>query len=445
MGSTSRTGQRTAVPPLLEIDRPNFFGGQALNDKDLSAILTWAEQRWRLEASCDDWGIACGLHVSIEPENSSQLLISHGYGITATRQLCIVTQEDCSCRDRSQCKCRERKDAKAFCLSGASCHGSCNATTDEISIGPLNVKVKSSELAIFDLRLIPSECEKGHSLGLSSDGRRNCQPSRYRVSAAIECVKAEEPSQTGDNRRESKAIQFLNRFPNDVCFPLSADGAVKIRKWITKEAKAFSELLTVGPSLVKVDTTEEQFTEILSWMCFAIRRAGQCRKESCKEAAIPLARVWARCNGSTYEVLFIDDTPPYRRSLCFPTQKFCLSDWIGRPFGHAAEAARKSGLELSYGEWESPKTLSELKTFFSGESELQKAKLQKQLTAHCIGTHCLEDQFAARILGFSNKSVGAAGSATPTPAENSEDSGQTLDVDAIDDQSSGDAPAEPNL
>lgn len=416
MNVSSETNARRYPPsrPLLEVVRPNFFPGQSLSDRDLTALITWAEQRFRLEAACEDWGIACGLNVSIDPEDSAQILISHGYGVTATRQLCIVTQEDCACRDRSQCKCRERKDARAFCLSGASCHGGCNGVSGDVLIGPLMVTVKSTELAIFDLRLIPSECEKVHSLGLSVDGRRNCHPSRYSVSAAIECVRADEPSQTEDNQRESPAIQFLNHIPRDVIFPLSADDAMKIRKWIAKEAKKFPELLTVGPTLVKKDTTEEQITEILSWICFAIRRAGQCRNDSGKEAAIPLARIWARCNGSAYEVLFIDDSAPFRRSLCFPTPEFCLSDWIGRPFGYAREAALKSGLMLSYGKWVTPHDRTALSTFFSDESGLQdKQQPLLQLTAHCIGTHTVEDQFAARILGFSDKSESAADS-TPT-------------------------------
>ncbi len=429
MNHSSTADRRPPPQPLLDVIRPNFFPGQSLSDKDLAALMTWAEQRWRLEAACDDWGIACGLHVSINPDDPSQVLISPGYGFNSARQLVVVSESDCGCGEKPRCMC-QGKHPKTYSLHKPNCF-SCNDNKTVLRIGPL--RVKQSEVFVFDLWLTPDECEQSHLLGLSTDGRRNCHPSRIKASAAImqSCFAFPPPnSAVNAGKSTSAAIEFLQRRPK-VTFPLSGDDAVKVRAWLTDEATRLPELLSVGLSLVKAaielvvaKTGESQLTVFLSWMAFFLRQKRGCNKTQPEEPSIPLARIWTRCTGSTFEILWIDESSPYRRSMCCQQPMFCPDDWIGESFAAAQNAAKRTGVAIE--ELPPPDTIDKLIALLQQENPC--ARPAETVKALCVLMLSVGNDTEQRVLAFWQ------GSAAANPA-----SGDIAGGTNTDDEQSADA------
>ena len=128
-------------PPLLDVVRPNFFAGQTLSDEDLSLLMSWTEQRLRLAALCDDWGIACGLHVAIDPDNRTRVLIGPGYAFNSQRQPCVVSGPKCGCSDDQSCQCQNKKWL-TYCLPLSSNSG-CRSGEKQVYVGPRRLPIFS--------------------------------------------------------------------------------------------------------------------------------------------------------------------------------------------------------------------------------------------------------------------------------------------------------------
>ena len=74
---------------------------------------------------------------------------------------------------------------------------------------------------------------------------------------------------------------------------------------------------------------------------------------------IPLARVWAQISRTAVEVLWIDESSPYRRSMRCDRSEFSLDDWRGKAFSDAEAAAARCGVTLNKKEF--PHNLDSLK------------------------------------------------------------------------------------
>ncbi len=399
MNVSSETNARRYPPsrPLLEVVRPNFFPGQSLSDRDLTALITWAEQRFRLEAACEDWGIACGLHVSVGQGGKPHVRISPGYGFNAARDLCVVSATDCGCGKSSPCHCTDQKPS-IWCLptpNGKSCGN--NGSDDPVGVGYSTVK--PSELAVFDLWVQPCHVKQQHALGLADNGNRNCQPSRYRVSAAVSYEYVSYQNATGGTEAPedgiSPAMKFLDSFA-EVSPPKSGGtfavtDVLKIREILAAQAKEYPELFGVTPpdldGSIGKDLTEARLTEILSWLVFSLRRARHCCASNSKDQRIPLCRIWAKNLGQQYEVLWIDESAPYRRSLRCQPRAFRTCDWIGETFEAAQIAAKFAQVDLQmqatdFGTLATTRT--EIATWLKAEADISNSDSVAKLLAICV-------------------------------------------------------------
>ena len=61
--------------------QPRFFCGQLLTDRDLTALLTWTQDKFRLSRYRDGWGVVCGLNVSCDQENPGHVIVEPGYAL----------------------------------------------------------------------------------------------------------------------------------------------------------------------------------------------------------------------------------------------------------------------------------------------------------------------------------------------------------------------------
>ena len=75
------------------LERPRFFCGQLLTDQDLSALVGWTQDKFRLNRFRDGWGVACGLEVRRNPKQVSQVLISPGYALDCCGEDIVVCKE----------------------------------------------------------------------------------------------------------------------------------------------------------------------------------------------------------------------------------------------------------------------------------------------------------------------------------------------------------------
>lgn len=66
---------------LACLERPNFFYGQTLRDDDLTKLVEYTRDRLALERFRDGWGVVCGLHVDIHPEEAGVVTVNPGYAI----------------------------------------------------------------------------------------------------------------------------------------------------------------------------------------------------------------------------------------------------------------------------------------------------------------------------------------------------------------------------
>src|SRR5216684_2203932 len=63
------------------IVRPRYFCGQLLTDADLTAALTWSQNKFRLQRLREGWGVVCGLEVSGDLKQPGTVIVSPGYAV----------------------------------------------------------------------------------------------------------------------------------------------------------------------------------------------------------------------------------------------------------------------------------------------------------------------------------------------------------------------------
>jgi hypothetical protein len=63
--------------------RPRYFCGQLLTDRDLTALLEWAQGKHRLDRHKHGWGVVHGLQVQCDAGNRSRVRVTPGYAVDA--------------------------------------------------------------------------------------------------------------------------------------------------------------------------------------------------------------------------------------------------------------------------------------------------------------------------------------------------------------------------
>lgn len=412
MNSSSQVGALPRRRNLLDVVRPSFFPGQSLSDQDLTDLIQWTEQRIRLESECDDWGIVCGLHVSIDPEDAAGVLIGPGYGFNAARELCVVSKDNCRCEETPNCKCRGKTNCRKYQLPKSDCSGRCADKDQKEASFPKFTDVKTSDVFAFDLFISPEECSTGHQLTRSANGQRNCKPTRVRSSAVVSHTC--NPYSQAPNAvvhccgpSTSKVIEAL-RSPPVVSYPVDANGIATIRNWLQEAAKRVPSLLGINTRVLETckGFQEDRLTQVLCQFVYFARRSCDCRRSDSNDSRIPLARVWARCAGNSFEILVIDENEPYRRTVDCHRSRFCIAEWIGRPLTAAQEAAKSSGVELEVVKL--PGNLSDVLSLLEKEAACDAAVNRYEV-------FCVDATGERRILTYRPKPKSTSEATTPDP------------------------------
>lgn len=86
--------QQGACCRLECLVRPNFYCGQLLTDRDLTAIVDWVQAKASLRRYRDDWGVVCGLEVTcaVDAQGRRGLSVSRGYAIDCCGRDIVVCE-----------------------------------------------------------------------------------------------------------------------------------------------------------------------------------------------------------------------------------------------------------------------------------------------------------------------------------------------------------------
>jgi hypothetical protein len=355
------------VGPLLDLIRPSFFPGQSLTDSDLTALVKWVEGRLRLGAACDDWGIVCGLQVTIDPDDPGAIRVTRGYGFNAARQLCVLTGDCCCEKNGSQ---RAPDSAAGVKKKLDECRGACDSNSETVLVGPFEAKLKKGEEMKVDLVLYPHECGRDKSLALLPDGGRRCRPGRMKASGTLKLVEAFEPTISAVPPAPAYVAELpdLGGAPDD---SLSDENAKKVKDWLKKYSKELPGLTTLQAAwaamAVEPEMKQSALVDHLKWILFGFAPAGDCPPCATDDPAIRVARITARCNGTKPEIVWIDMRPPYRNTYdCGP--KFRPADWIGAWFERADAVAKLCGIEIRESEVQTVSQLKEWCTSVGGRA-----------------------------------------------------------------------------
>jgi hypothetical protein len=288
------------------LERPRFFCGQLLTDQDLSAMVGWTQDKFRLNRFRDGWGVACGLEVRRNPKQPSQVLISPGYAL------------DCCGEDIVVCK-ETALDLQGACPSeDCDCDGSDGKTSQSQTDSVVDIFVSYKEQQIRPKHaMVRGDCPPVNN---------PCENSRTLETFQLSWRKAKD----GDPA-QAKADVWLNGYKtclDEICqlerLINSDKGKTQevLLRWIKEyPLKQFVEVEE------KLRSNNFNPNEILFHLMQDCRNAYlSCDCHGCDDHHVPLARVHVRrgedeCGRPECRVVCIDPYPPYRRPLsrdCWP-------------------------------------------------------------------------------------------------------------------------------
>jgi hypothetical protein len=290
------------------LERPRFFCGQLLTDQDLSAMVGWTQDKFRLNRFRDGWGVACGLEVRRNPKQPSQVLISPGYAL------------DCCGEDIVVCK-ETALDLQGACPSeDCDCDGSDGKTSQSQTDSVVDIFVSYKEQQIRPKHvMVRGDCPPVNNPCENSRTLETFQLSWRRVS-------------TSSDPMQVKADQWRRGY--EACLDLlkelsglegSKNPQQILLAWIKKHP--LQQFVEIEELIRSSEFDSKRIYEILFYLVQDCRNAYlNCDCHGCDDHYVPLARVHVQrgedeCGRPECRVVCIDPYPPYRRPLsrdCWP-------------------------------------------------------------------------------------------------------------------------------
>jgi hypothetical protein len=254
--------------------RPRFFCGQLLTDQDLTASLTWAQNKFRLARYTDGWGVVCGLHVSKDSKKVGWINVSPGYAVSCCGDDIVL------CKD------------KPFDLGKV-----CDPGLVDCSILRSAEAMPQAEAAFF------AEKITANVYGVDLYLHYKEEEIRFQTALGREACQGEKPCEASRMLETGELTKELVSSDEDSLDDAADAWLRQYREWLMKQAEAYGNLSDEA-KLFRLMQAYPQAP--LNDPCY-----------SCSEGyGVPLARVWMRLTAEQMcEVLAIDAYPPYRRPL----------------------------------------------------------------------------------------------------------------------------------
>jgi hypothetical protein len=307
---------------------PRYFCGQLLTDADLTAGITWSQNKFRLGRRRDGWGVVCGLDVACGPEDG-MVTVRPGYAV------------DCCGNDIVICSDAQLSINKLFQQTSSPCDPPQRKPPVEIGRQVQNGEEVMVDLAIHyrEEQMIPAT-----TLGRAACGQAGeCEYSRIKESyqltgKMIRRTDAEDawnvdPLQAVANRWVSDlraeiepTLRAFLQFTNE-SEQLPEKVQPVLRNWLEAHPSYqlcwLSEFVNSAnpPGWLASWQKSERYAPVPELLFLVIQDrvnrflAPPC--QACEDEGVPLARLWLQANvkmGRTeYEIQQITPLPPYRR------------------------------------------------------------------------------------------------------------------------------------
>ncbi len=388
--------------------QPRFFHGQVLSDQDLTQLLHWTQSKLRLNRFRDGWGVVCGLEVrcACDPKQPGKVTVLPGYALSCCGDDIIICEPQCV--DLSVVF----KDTKDPCATPRRSTNDATTKPDPIQI-PLFSGL-SSDVYKVDLFAHYDEVESEPKTTLGRGNCRElgqCENTRIREITTIIPRLADTGSYAATDAWEKKGVDYTRLvlglkdayqryseqkdivqfrkwlmdwlvkhplhhfcFVNDWLQTVDLSAPVGFDRIPEDERKANEERVRVEGNAVDVDQikiAEKKLAEgpntdlsdpiraALGWIALDMlidTLQCDCGSATDDQADVPLARVWVQKSqdgrkGTQYQVLAVDDQPPFRRPLgldCWPAPigSYNLGRFIWRKKDEAAAELRHMGIDM---------------------------------------------------------------------------------------------------
>jgi hypothetical protein len=357
-GGPCRCGCAPCDDHVCELDclvRPRFFCGQLLTDADLTALVTWTQEKFRLRRYVAGWGVLCGLQVSCDSKNPAGVVVSPGYALDCCGNDVIICDDarldlGPAC-PRPECLDPwEEQPASGEQPEGGGTYGT----------GLLSDLLGGARALDVVLHYAEVGSQPQAAVARSACGEKAaCEYSRTREGYRLTYVPAgDDPQKAAADRWYSayqramrQAVDFADSLPG-----VPADGELQQRllDWLARYPphglcglEGFIRRMTTAANSPRLE-------ELLFWIVLDYRYGWlACGCVACDaEAGIPLARVWLTSAGEC-RVLAIHDQAPYRRPLrpavCLPAprDRFNLAQVLGQEMSEATRTLAEAGMVIT--------------------------------------------------------------------------------------------------
>jgi hypothetical protein len=352
---------------LGDLVQPHFFCGQLLTDQDLTTLLRWAQDKFRLNRYRDGWGVVCGLSVHCDPKRDNHVIVTPGYALDCCGDDIVVSQE--TAVDLSEA-CRKGSDPCSELTGGEAGEGT---TASPESFTMLGLSAPQGELRTVDLFIRYREVQSDPQTAL---GRSVCKEvarceyarTKEAFAFALECqpglVQTDPTKATTKHWKKgydscSEALStYLNKRDNEE-LPDSEAQKNWLLGWINNHPPqhfCFIRDWLCDPE--RDELTEHDIAAVLFLLvqdCRITYLSRECH-DCLGNAGVPLARIWLNLteeSGKPHcQVLHIDPYPPYRRLLSrvtLPAYMGCvnLGGLIWRRWPEARNTLAQQGIRVA--------------------------------------------------------------------------------------------------
>jgi hypothetical protein len=330
--------------------RPHFFCGQLLTDQDLTQMLSWTRDKFRLTRYRHGWGVVCGLDIRCDPTHGGTVIVAPGYAVSCCGDDIVVCEEtvvdlSTQCRDETE-PCADVRPGQRSRSDDTKREE--NGSADAARAVDLYIRYREE----------PSDPQVALGRGGCAQGSA-CDHTRTRESFEVKPYPADQAGDpaTDAARRWWEAYQaslvVVDRFIGWVESARRSGRDVRdwLVDWIDRHPLHhfcfLRDLLCDIPDerLEELMDRDTQL-QILFWMAQDERNAFlSCDCFGCRDRpGVPLARVWLRVaehrGVRRCHVVAIDAVPPYRRPIspeCWPAPPGSVN--LGRLIWHRLEDA----------------------------------------------------------------------------------------------------------
>jgi len=305
------------------LERPRFFCGQLLTDRDFNKLTEWIDRKSALKRFLHGWGVVCGLDVTVDPCDCSSIRISPGYALDCCgRDLVVCDSLPLLLKDKY---CSEAEDP---CGSLGSPVAAAVPIVRPRTVDFAGLKMPENELTGIDVYLRYGEQlgrpQRQASSGKCSSSMDPCQYTRVTEVPEI-CTKAVPLAQVSIGSKDRYQTQ-LAAILSDLALPENGRDAEALDRYL-----AGAYLRNCGgihrfsfiPQLSRIPSGFN-LASLAYWLVqdWHLSFAAAC-VECDDSTGVPVARVWLRkyIEGGKKKccIVYVDQAPPRRRLLDKPT------------------------------------------------------------------------------------------------------------------------------